>query len=55
MTKGGVSTKCIDPKTMKVNGHENLYLCGELIDVDSKCGGYNLYFAWATGFIAGNN
>ena len=55
VTKGGVSTKCIDPKTMKVNGHDNLYLCGELIDVDSKCGGYNLYFAWATGFIAGNN
>lgn len=55
VTKGGVSTKCIDPKTMKVNGHDNLYICGELIDVDSKCGGYNLYFAWATGFIAGNN
>lgn len=55
VTKGGVSTKCIDPKTMKVNGHDNLYLCGELIDVDSICGGYNLYFAWATGFIAGKN
>lgn len=55
VTKGGVSTKCIDSKTMKVNGHDNLYLCGELIDVDSKCGGYNLYFAWATGYIAGNN
>lgn len=55
ITKGGVSTTCIDSKTMKVIGHNNLYLCGELIDVDSKCGGYNLYFAWATGYIAGNN
>ena len=55
VTKGGVATECIDPKTMKVRGHDNLYLCGELIDVDSKCGGYNLYFAWATGYIAGNN
>lgn len=55
VTKGGVSTKCIAPNTMKVIGHDNLYLCGELIDVDSKCGGYNLYFAWATGFIAGKN
>lgn len=55
VTKGGVSTKCIDSKTMQVKGHDNLYLCGELIDVDSKCGGYNLYFAWATGYIAGNN
>ena len=55
VTKGGVSTKCIDSKTMQVIGHDNLYLCGELIDIDSKCGGYNLYFAWATGYIAGNN
>ena len=55
VTKGGVSTKCIDSKTMKVKEHDNLYLCGELIDVDSKCGGYNLYFAWATGYIAGSN
>lgn len=55
VTKGGVSTECIDPKTMQVKGHDNLYLCGELIDIDSKCGGYNLYFAWATGFIAGSN
>ncbi len=55
VTKGGVSTDCIDSKTMRVKGHDNLYLCGELIDVDSRCGGYNLYFAWATGFIAGSN
>ena len=55
VTKGGVSTECIDVKTMKVKNHDNLFLCGELIDVDSKCGGYNLFFAWATGYIAGNN
>ena len=55
VTKGGVSTKCIDSKTMQVKDFDNLYLCGELIDIDSICGGYNLYFAWATGFIAGNN
>lgn len=55
VTKGGVSTNCIDSKTMKAKGYDNLYLCGELIDIDSKCGGYNLYFAWATGYIAGKN
>lgn len=55
VTKGGVSTTCINPKTMQAVGYNNLYLCGEIIDIDSKCGGYNLYFAWATGFIAGNN
>ena len=55
ITKGGVSTTCIDSQTMQVKDYKNLYLCGELIDIDSKCGGYNLFFAWATGFIAGNN
>ena len=32
-----------------------LYVTGELLDVDGKCGGYNLHFAFATGFIAGRN
>ena len=31
----------------------NLYFCGEIIDVDGECGGYNLHFAWASGYIAG--
>ncbi|MBO7096299.1 MAG: NAD(P)/FAD-dependent oxidoreductase, partial [Lachnospiraceae bacterium] len=32
-----------------------LFLAGEILDIDGKCGGYNLYFAWASGFIAGKN
>ena len=55
VTKGGVDSNCINSKTMQVVNHDRLYLCGELIDIDSKCGGYNLFFAWATGYIAGNN
>ena len=31
-----------------------LYLIGELLDVDGKCGGYNLHWAWSTGYIAGS-
>ena len=33
---------------------EGLYLTGELLDVDGMCGGYNLQWAWATGWLAGN-
>ncbi len=50
---GGVSTKEINPTTMESNLHHNLYLVGELIDVDGTCGGYNLQWAWSTGYIAG--
>ena len=50
---GGVPTADIDPDTMRYKG-SNIYICGELIDVDGDCGGYNLQFAWSTGYIAGN-
>ena len=32
-----------------------LYICGEMIDVDGKCGGYNLQWAWTSGYIAGTS
>ena len=54
VTTGGVLLEEINPNTMeslKVNG---LYLVGELLDVDGKCGGFNLAFAFITGYIAGN-
>ena len=50
---GGVPTADIDPDTMRYKD-SNIYICGELIDVDGDCGGYNLQFAWSTGYIAGN-
>jgi len=50
---GGVATADIDPDTMRYKD-SNIYICGELIDVDGDCGGYNLQFAWSTGYIAGN-
>ena len=53
ITRGGVSVKEIDPSTMKVKKLENLYLAGEMIDVDAYTGGFNLQIAWSTGALAG--
>ena len=55
VTAGGVSTKEIDSKTMESKLSKGLYITGELMDIDGTCGGYNLQWAWATGYIAGNN
>ena len=41
--------------TMESKKKRGLYLTGELIDVDGTCGGYNLQWAWSTGYIAGSN
>ena len=49
---GGVSMSCINPITME-SSVKGLYMAGELINVDGKCGGFNLGFAWITGLIAG--
>ncbi len=53
VTAGGVSTKEIDPKTMESKIIKNLFICGEVIDVDAKTGGYNLQAAFSTGWVAG--
>lgn len=50
---GGVSTKEINEDTMESKICPGLYICGELMDVDGLCGGYNLHFAWASGYLAG--
>lgn len=50
---GGVCTKEVNPDTLESIFVKNLYLTGELLDVDGICGGYNLQWAWATGSIAG--
>lgn len=51
---GGIDLRDIDPHTMRFKD-SNVYICGELLDVDGDCGGYNLHFAWATGYIAGRS
>ena len=50
---GGVPLTEIDPGTMESRCMRQLYLAGELLDVDGICGGYNLQWAWATGHLAG--
>lgn len=55
VTRGGIDTKQIDPKTMRSKLVENLYFAGEVIDVDAYTGGFNLQIAFSTGFLCGNN
>jgi hypothetical protein len=52
VTGGGVDTEFIDSETMVSKNVENLYFTGEVLDIVGKRGGYNLHFAWASGFLA---
>ncbi len=55
ITAGGVSTKEINPKTLKSTVVPNLSFAGEMIDVDCLTGGYNIQVALSTGYSAGNH
>ena len=55
ITSGGVDIKEIDPKTCKSKIIDNLYLAGEVLDIDGPTGGYNLQIAWSTGYLVGEN
>lgn len=52
VTKGGIDTLDIDYKTMQSKLCKNLYLCGEVLDVDGDCGGYNLQWAFSSAMCA---
>ena len=52
ITRGGVSVKEVDPKTMQSKLINGLYFAGELLDVDGFTGGFNLQIAFATGYCA---
>ena len=53
ITRGGVSLKDIDPKTMQSKKVSGVYFCGEVVDIDGPCGGYNLQWAFSSGYLAG--
>lgn len=53
VTSGGISVKEINSSTMESKIIKNLYLTGELIDIDAETGGYNLQIAFSTGYLAG--
>ena len=55
ITKGGVNVKEINPSTMESKIVAGLYFAGEVIDVDTETGGYNLQVAWSTGHLAGES
>lgn len=53
VTAGGIATEEVNVNTMESTLCKGLYLAGEILDVDGICGGYNLQWAWATGYLAG--
>ena len=53
ITRGGVSLKEINPKNMGSKLIKNLYFCGEVMDLDGPCGGYNLQWSFSSGYLAG--
>lgn len=55
VTAGGVPLSEIDLATMASRKREGLYLCGEILDVDGRIGGYNFQWAWASGRLAGTH
>lgn len=54
-TAGGVSVDDLDTKTLESKKVAGLYFAGEVLDVDGDCGGFNLQWAWSSGYIAGHN
>jgi len=55
ITAGGVDLKEVDSKTMQSKIIENLYLAGEILDLNGPTGGYNLQLCWTSGYLAGEN
>ena len=53
ITRGGISLKEINPKTMQSKLINGLYFCGEIMNLDGPCGGYNLQWSFASGYLAG--
>lgn len=53
VTAGGAQTCGFEPRTMESRLVPGLYACGEVLDVDGDCGGYNLQWAWSSGRLAG--
>lgn len=52
VTRGGAALDAFDPATLRSRLQPNLYAAGEVLDIDGKCGGYNLHWAFASGILA---
>ena len=55
VTAGGIQTRDFDETTMESRIVPGLYACGEVLDIDGDCGGYNLQWAWSSGRLAGSH
>lgn len=55
VTAGGILTGEFDETTMESRLLPGLYACGEVLDIDGDCGGYNLQWAWSSGHLAGQS
>lgn len=55
ITSGGISLKEINPSTMECKRIKDLYIAGEMLDLDAHTGGYNLQIAWSSGYLAGDS
>ncbi len=54
VTAGGIRTSEFDPRTLESRLCPRLFACGEVLDIDGDCGGYNLQWAWSSGVLAGH-
>ena len=55
MTAGGILTEEINNETLESKKVKDIYFAGEVLDIFGDCGGYNLQWAWATGYLAGRS
>ncbi len=55
ITAGGVNTNEINSSTMESKLVKGLFFAGEVVDIDGDCGGFNLQWAWSSGYVAGEN
>jgi len=55
VTAGGAKTDEFDSRTLQSKLHKGLFCCGEMLDVDALCGGYNLQWAWSSGRLCGKS
>lgn len=53
--RGGFAVEAVSPETMQVHDCSGLFIVGEALDVDGPCGGYNLHWAWTSGWLSGRS
>ncbi|WP_281508418.1 aminoacetone oxidase family FAD-binding enzyme [Parvibacter caecicola] len=55
ITRGGIAVEQLAPETLQIASAPGLFAAGEAVDVDADCGGFNLLWAWASGYLAGTS